>query len=236
MGISIDRELNDLERGITSLRIEYERFFGGELKKAPVVSRRSIEETLRRLGNSEIDKAAERFRLGSLQSRYNSFAELWEKRLQAREEGHAGPVRRLASVQAPPPGKGPETAPKAKPAATRGVAAADVAALLAAAESAVAGRAAPAAPSPAPDAAAASSVKQGKRVDFTPLFRRYVAARQALGEDVTRLQYEKFEEAVKRQADDIRRKTGSSRLVFEVQTVDGRVRLVGRPSPPGSKG
>ena len=33
MGISIERELNDLERGITTLKIEYERFFGGELKR-----------------------------------------------------------------------------------------------------------------------------------------------------------------------------------------------------------
>jgi len=29
MADSIERELNDLERGITALRIEYERFFGG---------------------------------------------------------------------------------------------------------------------------------------------------------------------------------------------------------------
>ena len=61
-------------------------------------------------------------------------------------------------------------------------------------------------------------------------------ARQALGEDVSKLKYEKFEEAVRRQAEEIRRKTGSSRLVFEIQTADGRVRLVGRPAPPGSKG
>ena len=73
-------------------------------------------------------------------------------------------------------------------------------------------------------------------MDFTPLFRRYVEARQALGEDVSRLKYEKFEEAVRRQAEEIRRKTGSSRLVFEVQTTDGRVRLVGRPTAPGPKG
>lgn len=237
MAISIERELNDLERGITSLRIEYERFFGGELKRAPVMSRRAIEEALRRLGNAEIDKAAERFRLQSLQSRYNSFAELWEKRMLAREEGHSGPVRRLATVRVETTEKkGPDAAPKPKAAAASAAAAPDIAALLAAAESAVASRTAPAAVTSSPDAPAASSVKPRSRVDFTPLFKRYVAARKALGEDVSRLQYEKFEEAVRRQADEIRQKTGSSRLVFEVQTVDGRVRLVGRPSAPGSKG
>lgn len=230
MAVSIERELNDLERGITALRIEYERFFGGELKRPPVPSRRALEATLRRLGNSDIEKAAERFRLQSLQSRYNSFVELWEKRLQAREEGRTGPARRLGTT-------GPDLAePEApRPARPRPVEGPDVAALLAAAEAAVA-RDAPAVAAPPPDAPAAPSVKPKSRVDFTPLFRRYVAARQALGEDVSRLKYEKFEEAVRRQAEEIRQKTGSSRLVFEVQTTDGRVRLVGRPTAPGSKG
>jgi len=41
-------------------------------------------------------------------------------------------------------------------------------------------------------------------------------------------------ELLKRQASEIRKATGASRLVFEVQTIDGRVRLVGRPA--SSKG
>lgn len=231
MGISIERELNDLERGITTLKIEYERYFGGELKRPPVLPRRAVEETLRRLGNADVDKAAERFRLQSLQSRFNSFAELWAKRMQVKEEGRTGPPRRfdqsaLAAAAAPNPVR---TASVAAPPP-------DIAALLAAAEAAV-GPATPApAASPPRDAPASPSVKPRSRVDFTPLFRRYVEAREALGEDVSRMKYEKFEEAVKRQAEEIRKKTGSSRLVFEVQTTDGRVRLVGRPAAPGSKG
>jgi hypothetical protein len=69
-------------------------------------------------------------------------------------------------------------------------------------------------------------------VDFSPLFNRYVAARAAVGEDTTKLRYERFEELVRKQAEEIKRKTGTSRLVFEVQTVEGKVRLVGRPAPP----
>jgi hypothetical protein len=239
MAVSFDRELNDLDRGITALRIEYERFFGGELRRPPVPGRRTLEETLRRLGNAEMEKAAERFRLQTLQSRYSSFAELWDKRMQAREEGRTGPIRRLAplaslaaSASVPDAASaGKVSAKKAQPSAGP-----DVAALLAAAERAVGGDAPAAAEPSRRDAAAASSVKPRSRVDFTPLFQRYVAARQALGEDVSRLRYEKFEESVRRQADEIRKKTGSSRLVFEVQTTEGRVRLVGRPAAPGPKG
>ena len=239
MAVSFDKELNDLDRGITALRVEYERFFGGELRRPPVPGRRTLEETLRKLGNAEMEKAADRFRLQMLQSRYSAFAELWDKRMQAREEGRTGPVRRLAPVA---PAAASTSAPGAAPAGKGGGKKPpsseihDVAALLAAAERAVGGGTPAVAQPPHPDAAPPSSVKPGKRVDFTPLFQRYVAARQALGEDVSRLRHEKFEESVRRQADEIRRKTGSSRLVFEVQTTDGRVRLVGRPAAPGPKG
>jgi molybdopterin synthase catalytic subunit len=65
-----------------------------------------------------------------------------------------------------------------------------------------------------------------------PLFERFCEARRALGEDVSRLRYERFEELIRRQASEIRKATGAKRLVFEVQTVDGRVRLIGRPAHP----
>lgn len=239
MAVSFERELSELERGITSLRIEYERFFGGELRRPPVPGRKTLEETLRRLGNAEMEKAAERFRLQGLQSRFYAFTELWDKRMQAREEGRTGPVRRLAplaSAVSPAMTTGSAEAGKATGKKPKASEAPDVAALLAAAEKAVRRGTPEASPALRPDAPAAPSVKPKSRVDFTPLFQRYVAARQALGEDVSKLRYEKFEEAVRRQADEIRRKTGSSRLVFEVQTTDGRVRLIGRPAAPGPKG
>jgi hypothetical protein len=181
---SIETELNLVDKRITSLRIEYERFFAGDLKLPPLETRRRLEEKLKSLGNGEIERAADRFRLQTIESRYNSLRELWEKRLKAREEG----IRLRGRVEA------------------------------AAAEAAL-------------NAAAASPVKPVKRVDMTPLFQRYVSAREALGEDVGKLKYERFEELVRKQAEEIRKKTGCKRLLFEVQTVDGRVRLVGRPAP-----
>jgi hypothetical protein len=213
--------------------VEYERFFSGELKRIPLQSRRNIEATLRRLGQADIERAAERFRLQTIQSRYNSFAELWEKKMQVREEGRTGAIRRPAPVTPPVP-ETPKPVGKAKTPPPLVIS--DIASLLAAAEAAVARRTPAPSPAPRPDASPAPSVKPRSRVDLTPLFDRYVAARKALGEDVSRLKYEKFEEAVKKQAEDIRQKTGSSRLVFEVQTADGRVRLVGRPASTGAKG
>ena len=201
MGVSIEAELSVLEKSINALRIDYERFFTGDVKLPPLAQRRKLETMLRQLANMEVDRAADRFRLQGLQSRYNSMTELWEKRLIAKEEGRLahGVVLLRAPKEAP------------KPVELAGSRAA------------------------APNAPAPASVEK-RRIDFTPLFQRYVEARQALGEDVSRLRYERFEELVKKQADEIRKRTGSSRLVFEVQTVDGKVKLIGRPGAAKGKG
>lgn len=202
-GESIERELQELERAMVALRVEYERFLVGDQKLAPLQSRRKVEAWLRKLGNQEIDRTAERFRLQSIQSRFNAMSEVWEKRQQARDEGRI-------SLGAPPRSGGlrpPASGPQAAAGTPSGEQASD------------------------PNAQASASVEAKRRVDFSPLFDRYCTARQALGEDISKLRYERFEELVKKQAEEIRRRTGARRLVFEVQTVEGKVRLVGRPAP-----
>ncbi len=82
------------------------------------------------------------------------------------------------------------------------------------------------------DAEGSTSVRRRERKSLMPLFERFCEARRALGEDVSRLRYDRFEELLRRQAAEIRKTTGAKRLVFEVQTVDGRVRLIGRPARP----
>jgi hypothetical protein len=193
MGVTIDSELAVVERRMTALRVDYERFFAGDLKKPPIAARHDLEQFLKRLGNSDIDRAVDRFRLQAMEGRYYALRELWEKRLTAREKG-----RTLAgkAIHEDRPRAAAET------------------------ESA-----------PPVDAAAPADVKPKRRVDFSPLFERYRAARQSLGEDVSTLRYEKFEQLVLKQAEEITRRTGCRRLVFEVKTQDGRVRLIGRPVP-----
>ncbi len=188
---SIEHELSGLERSLRLLGVDYERFFTGDVKRPPVGSRKAIEETLKRLGNTQIDRVADRFRLQAIQSRYTVLTELWDKRIQMREEGKLKGFRPLTQEEM-----------EQKPAASAAVG----------------------------DDTLSTSVK-GKRKDLRPLFERYCAARQALGEDVSKIRYERFEELIRRQASDIRRATGAKRLVFEVKTQDGKVRLVGRPAP-----
>jgi hypothetical protein len=89
---------------------------------------------------------------------------------------------------------------------------------------------------PAGDAPPPAPVKGSGRGDLKSLFDRYCAARAAAGEDASSLRYDRFEELVKKQAAEIRKTTGATRLAFEVQTRDGKVRLVGRSLAPPAKG
>jgi hypothetical protein len=195
MAVSIARDLDVLEQSLTSLKVDYERFFSGELKVPPVPARKKVEQILRRVGNLVVEKAAEQFRLQALEGRFTALSELWEKRLIAREEGR-GPVRPSALGR---PAEQPIPAPRA-------------------------------------DAGTSGSVKGFGRGDIKSLFERYCAARAATGEDVSRLKFDRFEELVKKQAAEIRRATGASRLAFDVQVRDGKVRLVGRALPAPTKG
>ncbi len=196
MAVSIARDLDLLDKSIASLKLDYERFFSGDLKVPPLPARRSVEQVLRRVGNVSVDKAEERFRLQALQGRFTALSELWEKRLVAKEEGR-GPIRPPVRVR-----------PVERPAKT-----------------------------PSGDARAAASVKgSGQGDPLRSLFDRYCAARAALGEDASRLRYDRFEELVKRQAAEIRKATGATRLAFDVQTRDGKVRLVGRSLRTPTKG
>ena len=195
MAVSIARDLDLLDKSIASLKLDYERFFSGDLKVPPLPARKSVEQVLRRVGIVSVDKAEERFRLQALQSRFTALSELWEKRLVAKEEGR-GRVRPPLRVR-----------PVEQPAAT-----------------------------PSGDAGAAASVKGSGRSDLRSLLDRYCAARAALGEDASRLRSDRFEELVKKQAAEIRRATGATRLAFDVQTRDGKVRLVGRSLQTSTKG
>ena len=195
MAVSIAGDLDLLEKSITALKLDYERFFSGDVKVPPLPARKSVEQVLRHIGNAPVEKVGDRFRLQALQSRFTALSDLWEKRLLAREEGR-GPVRLASRARLSEPGT----------------------------------------TSPARDAPAPGSVKGSGRSDIRSLFDRYCAARAAAGEDVSRLRYDRFEALVKKQATEIRKATGATRLAFDVQTRDGKVRLVGRSLQAPAKG
>lgn len=85
-----DRELRVLDQAIRRLNAEYDAFIFGSVARPPLESRRHVEEMFRRLGQSPSDSAADRYQLSSLQGRFSSLCERWE-RLQAEKEAGRRP-------------------------------------------------------------------------------------------------------------------------------------------------
>jgi hypothetical protein len=96
---AIAEALDQVDREIRALRIEFEKFFNGALHVPPEEMRTRVQVQIRNLRNMNITSSVEAFRLGDLESRFNSYNELFNRRLRDQEEGRKAGVR----AAAPPP-------------------------------------------------------------------------------------------------------------------------------------
>lgn len=87
--MSYEEALDRLAADIDQLRIDFERFFQGALAIPPEELRTQIQLRFRRLRTVNLQSAAENFRLSGLEARYNTYNELFNRRLRAHEEGRS---------------------------------------------------------------------------------------------------------------------------------------------------
>ena len=87
----VDRELEVLESELKRLEAEYNMFFAGRLPRPPWETRGRVNALVKRLDQMRLGNYGDRFRFTTLQSRFSTFADLWDRGLRAREEGRAGP-------------------------------------------------------------------------------------------------------------------------------------------------
>ncbi len=113
--MALNEDLDILEKSIRQLQIEWEKFFSGLERKPPVDMRTRVEAMVRRYSNAEIRNNTERFRFQNLAARYQTFAELWAKRLRAMEEGRPLGLHGKAAAMAPPPPSPPAAAERMAP-------------------------------------------------------------------------------------------------------------------------
>lgn len=115
--MALGEELDLIEQSIRQLKIEWEKFFGGVEKKPPNELKGRLEALIRRHANVEIRNNSERFRYQNLTARYNTFNELWSKRLRALEEGRPVGIHGQRAAAIPPP-RPPEAKPAGAPRAS----------------------------------------------------------------------------------------------------------------------
>lgn len=106
--MSLTEELDTLAASIRQLQTKWELFFSGVEKRPPVEVQARLDKLIRELGDSRIRNNAERFRYQGLAARYQTFNELWQKRLRAREEGRAFGLHGAKAAAAAPPLPRPE--------------------------------------------------------------------------------------------------------------------------------
>jgi hypothetical protein len=107
-----EQEMVKLEAEIKRLEAEYNMFFAGRLPRLPWETRARVEALVKRYDRMNLRNTAEKFRFGSLQAKFQTFVDLWERHLKAKEEGR--PVRGRRPVAAPPPPAPPATPRAAK--------------------------------------------------------------------------------------------------------------------------
>ena len=193
-----ERELHVLDQALRRLSAEYDAFLYGSASKPPVETRKHVEEMVRRLNASESMSSAERYRFSTLQGRFATMTERWE-RLQGEKEagrrpglyGHFQPVR--PDAPAPNAGRAGSVTDERH--------------------------------------AAAEGVASGST--DRDLFDRYVAAKKAMGEDVSGYRLDGFLEGLERERRKVRERFGNADIVFEVAERDGRVRLIAKKKSRG---
>ena len=88
MAKTTEEDMNQLERDIRQLKIEYEQYFGGGKKRPPADLEWRIEITMKRYSDrgSQMN-FAQRFRYSNLAQMYTKYREIFRKRMKKKEEG-----------------------------------------------------------------------------------------------------------------------------------------------------
>ena len=87
----VQKDLLTLAAGLKQLEAEYNMFFSGRLPRPPWETRNRVAALVKKWDRGYIQSAADRFQFDTLQRRFQTFADLWDRGLRSREEGRAGP-------------------------------------------------------------------------------------------------------------------------------------------------
>ncbi len=194
-----EEDLNQLEKDIRQLKIEYEQYFGGGRSRPPADTEWRIELIIKRYADRGAEmNFGERFRYNNLAQTYAKYREIFRKRFKQKEEGfvphHFGAAaraveaeraRRRASRVALPP----------KRVSVYAVACSN------------------------PD-------QEGEKVE--QLYQAFLGAKQDAGENTDQLTLENFQQFLRQKTQELKEQQGCQMVEYEVTLESGQVRLKAR--------
>jgi hypothetical protein len=208
---SIDEELNQFERDIRQLKIEYDQYFGGGRKRPPTEIEWRLELMAKRYAERGGElKFGQRFRYNNLAQTYAKYKDIFRKRLQQKEEGkvqrHFGAAAK--EIQAERARKQAEKT------------------MTAAVPSETAPMKTPAAASAEPVAYRMVCSKPELETEkIAELYDAFLRAKQRAGEATEKLTRSSFNEFVLKKTKDLQKQKHCSDVEYVVETVEGHVKL-----------
>ena len=84
----IDDDLNQIERDVRALKIEYEQYFGGGRPRPPTDTQWRVDNMIRRWNERTGElNFAQRFRFNNLAQTYAKYQDMWRKKTAQKESG-----------------------------------------------------------------------------------------------------------------------------------------------------
>ena len=83
---NIDKQISKLEDDIRKLKIDFDIYFNGSVKRPPLEARARLESQIKRMSDNRAMSFSQRYQLNSLVSRFTSYRELWRRALRAKGE------------------------------------------------------------------------------------------------------------------------------------------------------
>lgn len=217
-----NREMNRLEAEIKRLEVEYNQFFAGRLPRLPWETRARVEQLVKQYDRMNFSNTAQRFRFSTVQAKFMSFCELWERNLRAKEEGRGPRPRAAASSSSSTP------LAAAQPGASEGASDSEQ-------PFEIGTRAAPPPPAASPRVAAAPAARAALETTrirdvsrdsdrVTALYDELMRARQSAGEPP--MPFDRFATVVKAQLAKLG--GGASDVSFRVNVNQGKVTLMAK--------
>ena len=83
---ALDQQIARLEDDVRKLKIDFDIFFSGGLKRPPLEARARLDANLKRLADDRNLTYSQRYQFNTVVSRFTSYRELWRRMLKKRGE------------------------------------------------------------------------------------------------------------------------------------------------------
>ncbi len=100
--MTVDEELNKLDDDIRRLKIEYDVYFSGGSPRPPHDTLSRVETIIKRYSSDQSKLSfGQRFRFSSILQKYSVNRQLWQRKLQDKEEGRGQFAAQKRAVESP---------------------------------------------------------------------------------------------------------------------------------------